>query len=140
MNTPPKWFYIVASIALIWNIIGLLAVAMNFMLTPEQIAMLPPEQQDLMKNTPMWSTAASSIAVITGTLGCIGLLIKKSFAKPLLLISIVALIAQDIALFIVQNATAVLGITPLIMQSFVMLIAIGLFVLSSKAKQNLWIN
>ena len=44
MNTTPKWFTAVAVVALLWNIIGLIAVIMNMLLTPEQIAAMPTEQ------------------------------------------------------------------------------------------------
>jgi hypothetical protein len=36
----PVWFFIVAGVALLWNLIGAAAVIMNFLITPEQIALL----------------------------------------------------------------------------------------------------
>lgn len=140
MNTPPKWFYFVVTVALIWNIIGLIAVGFNLLITEEQLALLPTEQQQLMQNTPVWSVIASAVAVITGTLGCVLLLLKKQLSQLLFIISILALVIQDIALFVVLNTTALLGITPLIMQTIVFIIALGLYLLSRKAKSNNWIN
>ena len=77
MNTTPKWFTAVAVVALLWNIIGLIAVIINMLLTPEQIAAMPTEQQTLLEDPPLWSTLASLLAVSTGTLGCLALLFKK---------------------------------------------------------------
>ncbi len=140
MNTPPKWFYFVVIVALIWNIIGLIAVGFNAMITEEQLALLPTEQQELMINTPVWSVIASSLAVITGTIGCVLLLLKKQLAQLFFIVSILSLVVQDIALFIVLNATALLGMTPLIMQTLVFIIALALYLLSRKAKHNNWIS
>ena len=38
MNKSPLWFKIVAVVALIWNLLGAIAVIMNFTITPEAIA------------------------------------------------------------------------------------------------------
>ncbi len=140
MNKAPVWFYVLAGIALLWNLLGLAAVVMNFTLTPESIASLPSEQQQLYAATPLWSSLASLIAVITGSLGCVALLIRKAWAYLLFQLSIAGLIVQDIALFIVADAVAVLGSTVLIMQGFVALIAIGLLFMTKKAIYQKWIR
>ncbi|MFT5542262.1 MAG: hypothetical protein ACI97K_001469 [Glaciecola sp.] len=44
MTKAPIWFTIVAIIALLLNLLGAAMVVMNFMITPEAIALLPPEQ------------------------------------------------------------------------------------------------
>ena len=43
-----------------------------------------------------WVTGAFAIAVFGGTLGCIGLLMLKSWSKLLLLISLLGVLAQDV--------------------------------------------
>ena len=140
MNTTPKWFTAVAVVALLWNIIGLIAVIMNMLLTPEQIAAMPTEQQTLLEDAPLWSTLASLLAVSTGTLGCLALLFKKSWAVPLFMLSIAGLVVQDIALFVVLDAIKAYGIFPLIMQGIVMVIAIALLMMGQKAKREQWLS
>jgi hypothetical protein len=139
MNKIPMWFIVVAVVALFWNLIGAAAVIMNFMLTPEVIAALPAAQQQMYADTPVWSSYASLLAVITGSLGCVGLLMKKAWAVPMFVLSIVGLIVQDIAIFIIVDAIAVLGNTVLFMQGGVAIIAIGLLFLARMAKQRDWI-
>jgi len=139
MNKIPMWFIVVAVVALFWNLIGAAAVIMNFMLTPEVIAALPSAQQKMYADTPVWSSYASLLAVITGSLGCVGLLMKKAWAVPMFVLSIVGLIVQDIAIFIIVDAIAVLGNTVLFMQGGVAIIAIGLLFLARMAKQRDWI-
>ncbi|AEP28400.1 hypothetical protein [Brumicola nitratireducens] len=139
MNKAPVWFNIVAVVALLWNLLGAVAVIMNFMLTPEAIAALPAEQQQMYTDTPIWSSYASLLAVFTGALGCVALLIKKAFASPLFMLSIVGLVVQNIGIFVVVDAIAVLGSSVLIMQGGVFVIAIGLLLLAKMGIKRGWI-
>ena len=139
MNKTPMWFVVVAVVALFWNLIGAAAVIMNFMITPEVIAAMPEGQQQMYADTPVWSSYASLLAVLTGSLGCIALLMKKAWAVPLFALSIVGLVVQNIGIFIIVDAIAVLGNTVLFMQGGVAIIAIGLLLLARMAKQRGWI-
>lgn len=139
MTKVPVWFTIVAVVALLWNLLGAVAVIMNFMLTPEAISALPAEQQQMYADTPMWSSYASLLAVLTGALGCVALLMKKAFASPLFMLSIVGLVVQNIGIFVFVDAIAVLGSSVLIMQGGVFIIAIGLLLLAKMAINREWI-
>lgn len=139
MNKVPLWFNIVAMVALIWNLLGAVAVIMNFMIAPEAIAVLPAEQQRMYADTPMWSSYASLLAVFTGALGCVALLMKKAFAFPLFMVSIVGLVLQNIGIFVIVDAVAVMGISVLIMQGSVFVIAIGLLLLAKMAIKRGWV-
>jgi hypothetical protein len=139
MNTTPVWFIVVAFVALLWNLLGAAAVIMNFMLTPEAILALPTAQQQMYADTPMWSSYASLVAVFAGALGCTALLMKKAFALPLFFLSIAGLVLQNIGIFIVVDAIAVLGSFVLVMQGGVAVIAIGLLLLTRVAIKRDWI-
>lgn len=140
MNKAPTWFYIVAALALIWNLMGAAAVVMNFMITPEAIATLPAAQQQMYADTPAWSSYASLVAVFAGALGCIGLMLKKVWAYALFIVSLLALVVQDIGIFVVVDAVSVMGIEVLIMQGIVALIALALAFLARKAIVKEWIH
>ena len=139
MNKAPNWFIVVAVIALFWNLIGAGAVIMIFMITPEALASLPPEQQLMYADTPAWSSYASLVAVFAGAFGCVALLLKKAWATPLFILSIVGLTVQNIGIFVVVDALAILGMSVLIMQGLVALIAIGLLMLAKMAFKRSWI-
>lgn len=55
---------------------------------------MKPEEIELMNSFPSWMTAVFAIAVFGGLLGCIGLLMRKKWAKSAFLISLVAIIVQ----------------------------------------------
>ena len=40
MNTPPKWFTVVAVVALLWNLLGCFAIAADLMLSPADVLLL----------------------------------------------------------------------------------------------------
>lgn len=138
MNKAPIWFMSVAGVALFWNLLGAIAVILNFMITPEAIALLPAEQQQMYADTPVWSSYASLLAVFAGAMGCVALLLKKSFAILLFALSLVGLVLQNIGIFIIVDATAVMGNSVLMMQLGVAVIAIGLLGLAIMAKQRAW--
>lgn len=139
MSTLPKWYVVITVIALIWNVLGLLAVVADLMISPETIAQLPAEEQELFASRTWWSTLASLIAVLGGTGGSLGLLLRRTWAMPLLAASVLGLIVQDIGLFVVANAASLAGATALVLQGIVFLIALGLVGMARTAAKRSWI-
>ncbi|MGQ8366944.1 hypothetical protein [Glaciecola sp. 1036] len=140
MNKPPIWFYIFSAVALLWNLIGAAAVGLDFTLTAEDIKLFPEAQQQMYAMRPIWAPFASVAAVGFGVIGCLGLLLKQSWAKISFILSIVGLVLQDIALFFFMDAATLVGAGVLIIQGLVFLIAVGLFFLSVTAEKNGWIK
>ncbi|MCB9070364.1 MAG: hypothetical protein H6629_21520 [Calditrichae bacterium] len=140
MNTPPKWFKPVAIAAFIWNLLGCLAYLSDVMLTPEDIAAMSEAEQALYAARPAWAVGATAIAVWGGALGCLGLILRKSWANLVLMLSLAGVVVQDIALFGMSNAAAMAGPVVYVMQGVVLLVAIGLVLLSRKALKLGWIS
>lgn len=140
MNTPPKWFKPVAIAAFIWNLLGCLAYLSDVMLTPEDIAAMSEAEQALYTARPTWAVGATAIAVWGGALGCLGLILRKSWANLVLMLSLAGVVVQDIALFGMSNAAAMAGPVVYVMQGVVLLVAIGLVLLSRKALKLGWIS
>ena len=106
---PPAWFWIVSVLALLWNLLGVMAYLGNVYMTDEMKAALPPEQLELMESTPSWVMGAFAIAVWAGLLGSIALLIRKKWAKILLTLSLVAILAQMTHGIFMTNSSEVYG-------------------------------
>jgi hypothetical protein len=141
MNTTPKWYLPVVILALLWNMAGCAAYLKDVMLTPEDVAKLSAELQALYAARPAWSVAATAIAVWAGLAGCIGLAMRKRWAAPVLIASLVGVVVQDLYLFVL-NGGAVAKAVPgaFVMQCIVLLISIGLVVLARKASARGWLN
>lgn len=138
--TIPKWYKTVTIIAVIWNMLGVLAFIGHIMMTPEVLATLPVAEQELYKNTPMWATVAFAAAVFAGLLGSIALVLKKAFSLPILIISLIGIIVQDINSFFLTNTLDVYGAQAVIMPLLVVIIAALLIVLAKKGLKQQWID
>jgi hypothetical protein len=137
MNNPPKTYSVAAAIALLWNLIGAAALGMNAMADP---AALSPDAQALVASTPLWAKIGSWIAVGAGALGSLGLLLRKLWAVPTLMLSFAGVVVQDIWLFGMADVVAVYGYAPLVMQGIVLIIAIGLVSLARAARAKGWLG
>ena len=74
MTSRPISYWLIAIFALLWNLLGVGAFLMQLLATPEQLAMMPPEQRQLHDATPAWLQVPYALAVFGGVLGAIGLL------------------------------------------------------------------
>ena len=127
---PPKWFKAVVILALLWNLMGIINFFMQINLTDEAMAAYSSAEQELIKNTPFWSLIAFAIGVFGGTIGCIGLLLRKRWSITPLLFSLFAVIAQMSYWVFFTKALEVNGSTTYIMPLVVILIAFLLVRLS----------
>lgn len=137
MQKPPLWFTIVAILALLWNLLGLLAVGLDLYLVAT--GTLTPEQRALVDARPIWTVSGSVIAVVAGTLGSLALLIRRRWAVPVLLMSLLGLVVQDVG-FAMMFGNSALDISVLIIQSAVLVIAIGLVLLARSAAAKGWLR
>lgn len=139
-TTPPKWFWIVSILALIWNLMGVMAFAAQMAMSPEAIAALPEAERELFTNIPAWVNIAFGTAVISGALGCISLLIRKSWAHALFVISICGVAVQMFHSFFMSNSYEVYGPGGTIMPVMIVVILIALIFLAKNSKSKNWLN
>ncbi len=140
MATVTKWFYPVLVLALLWNLLGLFVFWTDLNMTPEQIAAMPAAMQEVYQNRPLWSVLATAAAVICGTLGTVLLLLRLPLATPLLLISLLGVVLQDISFALNPAARALIDQTAIILQGLVLLIAVALLYLARVAGQRGWLK
>jgi len=140
MSQSPKWYLPVAVVALLWNLLGCAAYLADVSLSPEDLAKMPPAQQELYATRTAWSVSATAIAVWGGALGCLGLILRKRWATWLLVASLVGVVVQDIGIFVVSNAGALAGPAAYVLQGLVLLVAILLVLLARRATAAGWIG
>jgi hypothetical protein len=136
----PSWFKAVAITALIWNLLGVLAFALQMMITPEILAGLPAAERELYVNIPLWVTISFAVAVFSGSFGSLFLLLKKPLATPLLILSLIGVFVQNFHSFFMSNALEVNGPVGIIMPAVVILFGIYLIILSKKAQSHGWFS
>ena len=128
---PPTWFWVVSVIALIWNIIGILNYLNQAFNQVAILESLNQAQREVFEAIPAWATACFAIAVFSGAIASVGLLLRRKWSKILFIVSLVAATAQFIHWLFMSNAVEAFG--PSTYGMPIMVIAIGvLFVFFSK--------
>jgi hypothetical protein len=102
-NKPTTTFWVISVVALLWNLIGVIAYLGQAYMTDEILATLSEPEQLYYANVAAWATAAFATAVFGGTLGCILLLIRKKLATILFVISLIAVLIQGTYNFFIQE-------------------------------------
>ena len=73
----PKWFWVIAGCALIWNLMGFVIFYGETFQQEAVIAGFEPAQQEWMRSTPRWIYVVFGLSVGTGIVGSVLLLTKK---------------------------------------------------------------
>ena len=137
---PPLSFWIVSGVALAWNLIGLFMYYSGVSATPEQLqAVYTPEQYAAIEATPVWVTSAFAIATTFGVIASVVLLLRKAAALPLFVVSLVALLVQDLYLFLLSDSVAIFGSSLLAIQGCVFLGGVIWVWYASFARNRGWI-
>lgn len=136
----PTWFWVIAVIALIWNLLGVMAFLMHINISPEMLASMSAEEQKLYADTPLWSKVAFGIAVFAGAIASIMLLMKKKLSSMIFTISLLAVLAQQFYIFFVSNTMQVLGYGQAVMPAIVIIIAVALVHFANSCRKKRWIN
>jgi len=120
---PPAWFWVVAVLGLIWELFGVAQYLMHVGVLPNNMEMSPAERS-LMENSPMWVTGLFAIGVFGGALGVLGLLLRQSWSRLLLVASLIAVILQFGGWLLATNAISVIGPTVFVMPGVIVAVAI----------------
>ena len=137
---PTTNFWIIGGAALVWNLIGIIFYVAQVTMTPEALAKMTEAQQDFFVATPTWATAAFAIAVNAGALGSLFLLLRKTWAVPMFVVSLLAIVVQDVDAFVMRDAFNILGVNALIIPSMVLVIGIALLLYSRATKARSWLG
>ena len=137
---PSTNFWIVGGAALVWNLIGLMFYYLEVTTTPEAIANLTEAQQVFMTGKPAWATSAFAIAVTTGVMGSLLLLLRKALAVAMFVVSLVAVLIQNLHAFVLSNGFEAWGPTGLILPACVIAVTIALLAYAKSARRKNWIS
>ncbi|MBL4662921.1 MAG: hypothetical protein JKY22_05055 [Flavobacteriaceae bacterium] len=140
-NKPNKWFWIIAVLALLWNLIGVSRYVMEAYSVESFRAQFNTDQLALMDASPAWLTAVFAIAVFSGFLACLVFLLKRKFAVLLFGVSLLAVLIQMISVWTTTNTIEVFGtMDGVVMPMIVITISIFLYYYSKGASQKGWLR
>ena len=110
-------FWIIGALTLLWNALGFV----NFLvqMSPDAVATFPESHQAIINGRPLWATAGFGVGVFVGAFGCALLMLRKSAANYLFIISLVGIVVT--MLHTIRVGTSVVEFTAA--EVFVMIIA-----------------
>ena len=126
-----KSFYIICSLTLIWNIVGVINYLGFVYMSNEAFKALPGDMQLYIETRPSWVTGAFALAVFSGTIGNIGLLIRKKWANLLLIISLITIVIQTFYNFFIQDIVQIPN-SEVAISVLIVLVAVFLVIYSQK--------
>lgn len=95
----PNWYWVVAILILLWNIFGVFQYLGAMSATPESLVetgYYTAEQAEVMSNIPAWSVSLFALAVFSGLTAAVLLLLRKAWAVPVFLLSLIFIILSTI--------------------------------------------
>ena len=116
------------------------AFFMRVSMTEEAIKTMPENQQHLYRDMPLWVIIVFAGDVFGGTLGCISLLLRRKLALPLLLISLLGVLAQTSNIWFLTDAISVMGAPAVVMPLVAIIIGIALIFLAKSAVSKGWLR
>lgn len=123
----PVLFWTIAGLALIWNLMGVGAYLFEAIASVEAInAAYSEYEAQAVFNRPSWLTGVFATAVFGGAIGCTGLLLRKKWALWALVISLLAVIIQQIHMWGFTVTASHMNGTSWIMPIMIPIIAIYL--------------
>lgn len=108
-STPPTWYRVGSWMLFAWMLMGILSFLNSESMSAEALAALPQEMQDLMAATPLWLRVIYGVATVSGLVGALGLVLRKSWSIAALTVSLVAVLIQMSYWLFGMRALAILG-------------------------------
>ncbi|HEY5972949.1 MAG TPA: hypothetical protein VIT22_13485 [Pseudoxanthomonas sp.] len=136
----PAGFWIIAVLALLWNLLGVVMFFVQTNLPPEALAALPADQRALYEATPAWVNGAFAVAVFAGLLGSVTLLLHRRLALPLFVLSLLAVLVQMGYTYLATPALQVYGPAGLILPIVLIVIAAFLVWFARKSIARGWVS
>ena len=135
----PRWYWVVAAVALLWNLMGCAAFSMEMFAPEVMMKEWSAEQKEWAHSIPSWIYFVYAVAVISGVAASIGLFLRKGWSGSLFVISLVAIFVQMVYTMIIAGGVKIMGPSSVVMPGLVIFIAAVLVWFARFAKGKGWL-
>ena len=136
----PVWYWVVAAVALLWNLLGCAFFGMELFAPEAMMESMTEPQRQWARSIPGWIYFAYGLAVTTGVAGSVGLLLRKGWTIPMFAICLAAVIVQMVYTMLIAGGLQAMGPSGLVMPALVIGIAAALLWFSWFARSRGWIG
>jgi hypothetical protein len=131
------WFSLAAIASLLFMIAGCGMYLMHVLTDP---ASLPADQRAAYLAVPAWAIGAFGIATWGGALGALMLVLKRKSAEPLLLVSLLAVVAWLAAFLVVPALRDAISTNDLVVPIAVTLVTWTIYWFARHSRQRGWLK
>jgi hypothetical protein len=139
-TSTPIWFWVVAVVALLWNIMGGMIFLTEVFAQESMMESMTEPQKEWTRSTPMWIYVVFAIAVITGLAGSVCLLMRNRLAVPLFIVGFVAVVIQMVYTMVIAGGLQIMGPSGAIMPAVVVTLALVWLLFSLHFKSKGWLR
>ena len=136
----PAWFRIAAIAGLLWELFGVAMYLLHVGILPNDTSQMSEAERSLMASSPTFVTALFAIGVFAGAIGALGLVMRRRWARPVLIVSLVAVVLQFGSWLLLTDAIAIIGPTVFVMPLIIVLVGFALVWLAGRAGQRGWLD
>jgi hypothetical protein len=136
----PGWYWVIAAVALLWNLLGCVFFAMELFAQEAFMESMTEPQKAWVRSIPGWIYFVYGVVVTTGVVGSVGLFLRKNWATVMFAICLVAVIVQMGYTMIIGGGLKVSGPSGLVMPAVVIVIAAALLWFSWFARNRGWLG
>jgi hypothetical protein len=136
----PAWFWIIAIVALLWNIMGGMIFLTEVFAQESMMETMTEPQKEWVRSTPTWIYIVFAIAVSTGLAGSVFLLLRKRLAVPLFVLGLVAVVIQMAYTMLIAGGLQVMGPSGAVMPAVVVTLALVWLLFSLLFKSKGWLR
>ncbi len=105
----PRHLWVIGVVSLLWNAIGVLDFSMTQTRNEAYMAGFTPEQLDYFYGFPLWVVVAWGVATWGSLAGSMALLLRKSRAGVLFVLSFIGMLVTTLYNFVLTNGMEIMG-------------------------------
>lgn len=145
-NKLPVWFWVITGFLVLWGLMGVWVYYDFATSTPESMAkyiadgVYTQAYADSLLNTPVWHTAIFAMAVLSGLLGALCLVLRRVWAVPLYVISLLCIVISFFYMFVVVKSHTMMSGGQIGMEGVVFALGILGVWFSRMAKAKRWLR
>jgi hypothetical protein len=136
----PISFWIIGVLVLIWNAMGVMAFFADINQTPEDLAKLGSAMQSMYESRPAWALGAFAVAVFAGLAASVLLLMRRSLATNVFILSLAAVLVQQLYSFGIAKVQDIGGSEVLMFPALIVIIEVFCIWYSKSCTKKGWLS